>query len=252
MNKLPYCLLLLCSLFGAPAYSQENKSECQDIVYLKNGTELRGKITEYNLEGNLVIDTWSGTQMTMPSVNVKRVVQKCKGEKVERIPTPYSFRESGWYHATRFSSLSGANGLGFGLQHSSGLKLNRLLGIGVGVGMENFDPWDRDVATFPIFAEVRGYLLAKKITPFYAFGAGYGVSKKHTNITVFDGPEETWKGGWMAQGQIGYRIGNHAFVQIGIRLQRKTRIWENRFWGNNSGVDQILHKRLDIGIGLLL
>jgi hypothetical protein len=213
---------------------------------------LRGKITEYNLEDNLVIETWSGTQMTMPSANVKRVVQKCKGDKAERIPLPYSFHENGWYHATRLSTLSGASGLGIGLQHSSGLKLTRLLGIGVGIGMENFDPWDSDVPTFPIFAEARGYLLAKKITPFYAVGAGYGVSKKHSDAVIFDGPSETWKGGWMAQGHIGYRIGNHVFVQFGIRFQRKTRIWENIFWGNNSGVDRILHKRLDIGIGLLL
>ena len=234
--------------------SQEQRTDCQDVVYLKGGSILRGKIQEYNAAGNLIMTSWSGAQMQVPSVNVKRVVQRCKGDEKPRTSfseRPYTFQETGWYNATRFSVLSGESGDGVGLQHSFGKKTNRTLGIGAGLGIENFAPYE-GAPTYPVFAELRGYLSSKKISPFYALGAGYGFSKRVNNSeTAWDGAAEKWRGGWMAQGQIGYRIGNHVMVHFGIRLQHKTRTWSYP-WTQISGQDQILHKRLDIGIGLLL
>jgi hypothetical protein len=233
--------------------AQEKKENCTDVVHLKNGSIFRGKISEYQLEGNLSMHTWSGTQIQIPASKIRRVVQKCKDEAPTTLVAPpeYSFKTTGWYHATRFNTYAGAGVMGLGVQHSSGLKLNRMLGIGVGVGFENFDPWDTDVATYPVFAEIRGYLLAKRITPFYALGAGYGISNRGTQTATFDGSTESWKGGWMAQGQIGYRLGNHALVHVGVRLQDKTRTWSIPWWGS-TGKDRILHKRLEVGFGILL
>ena len=55
----------------------------------------------------------------------------------------------------------------------------------------------------------------------------------------------------MAQGQLGYRAGNHFTLHVGLRFQHKTRTWENG-WGGGKGVDKILQKRLEIGVGILL
>ena len=254
MKHLKLLSIFALLLFANTLFSQEKKEDCQDVVYLKGGSILRGTISEYKLDGELIMTTWSGAQMRVPATNVKKVIQDCKTDKKGQIPLnlrPYSFKESGWYHATRFGVLSGESGRGFSIQHSSGLNFNRLLSVGMGIGFEKFDPFETEVATFPIFAEMRGYLLPKNISPFYALGLGYGFSKKDTDNGFVDGPVEQWRGGWMAQGHIGYRIGNHATIHLGIRLQHKTFSWENP-WGNSSGINRILHKRVDVGLGILL
>lgn len=255
MKKLKYLSSVIFVLLSVIVCAQKDNTDCQDVVYLKGGSVFRGEILEYKVGGELKMKTWNGVPIQVPALNVKRIVQKCKSAKrggISLNKKPYSFKDSGWYHASRISVLTGASGVGASIQHSSGIKLNRLLGIGIGLGMENFKPYDGHAPTFPIFVELRGYLLQKNISPFYSLGLGYGFTGKRRNFVIFDGPDEHWKGGWMAQGHIGYRIGKHAFVQLGIRLQRKTRIWEQFGWDNLSGVDRILHKRLDIGLGLIL
>lgn len=249
---MKYSIILACLLAANTVFAQDKAAECYDVVSLKGGSVLRGEILEYNAGGDLIMKSWNGAKMQLPAINVKRITQHCKGAKNERASLanrPYSFKEQGWYHATRAAILPGESGVGLGIQHSSGFKLNRYMGLGLGVGVENFHPYDDNVATYPVFAELRGYLSPRHISPFYALGLGYGISGNRNQKIGFN---EQWKGGWMLQGHIGYRIGNHFIIQLGIRMQRKTRSWEDFNWNQFSGVDKILYKRMDIGFGLLL
>jgi hypothetical protein len=250
--RLKYPIFIVLFHFATSLFSQEKTMSCQDVVYMKGGSIFRGTVTAYEIGGNLVMRTWGGAQMQLPASNVRRIVQQCKDTSRVRANAsekPYTFSDHGWYHSTRFSILTSAEYSGLGVQHSSGKKINQYLGVGMGIGLEKFDPY-WDVPTVPVFAEIRGYLLPNRIAPFYAFGVGYGFSKKASTNGFSDGVE-SWKGGWMAQGNIGYRIGNHFTIQFGIRLQRKKHSWNN-FWAQSTGIDQIRYRRLDVGIGLLL
>lgn len=247
-------IFLLFFLLSAASGLAQQQQNCRDVVYLRNGSVLRGQITAYQVDGELVMTTWSGAQLRLPSSTVKKIIQECPHERNRRLPLsqrPYSFRESGWYHASRAIVVVGQSGVGLGLQHSSGVKINRWLGLGVGVGIENFTPADNDVTTYPLFGEMRGYFSASNISPFYALAAGWGFADQKSNQSPFGGFMNEWRGGWMTQGQLGYRAGNHFTVHVGLRLQHKTRTWENP-WRGGKGVDKILQKRLEIGIGILL
>ncbi len=229
MKSIFLFLFLLPAVLGIA----QQKENCRDVVRLRDGSVFRGKITDYQVGGELVMTTWSGAQVRLPASNVKKINQECndeKGGRTPRLQRPYSFSGSGWYHASRVGVLVGQSGVGIGLQHSSGLKISRLLGVGIGVGIENFTPEDDDVTTYPVFGEVRGYFLASNISPFYALAAGWGFADKKLDEAVFNGFGQEWGGGWMAQGQLGYRIGNHFTVHVGLRFQHKTRTWQ-RGWG---------------------
>jgi len=228
--------------------------DCQDNVFLKDGSLLKGKITSYDLSGELVMTTWSGVVMHIPATGINKVKQRCKDDprRMRISAAPYSFNETGWYHATRGAFLPGVSATGVGLQHSSGIMLNRLIGLGAGAGMEQFNPGSYVPASYPMFGEIRGYLLKKNITPFYTVGAGYSWMPRHNRAVFFDGNNSEWKGGFLFQGQIGYRIGNHFTVHGGIRLQRMTEAWTSSWLSSFYGVNTYLYKRFELGVGLLL
>jgi hypothetical protein len=247
-----FTFFCLCLAFSNPAFSQ-NADPCIDIVYLKSGSVYQGRITAQDTN-KITIRTWNGIEMKLPENSVRKVVQRCKKWNRTTEIRPYTFKEKGWYHATRVALLTGQqyNGLdntvGFLAQHSSGYQFGRLLGAGLGVGAEMFSPTtSNDASTYPVFAELRGYFTARRISPFYAVGGGWAFAG--TGSEGFNGWQNTWKGGGMWMAQLGYRIGNHFFMYGGVRFQRKTK---NAVSGPDSRVNKILHKRLEAGFGLLL
>jgi len=239
--------ILILFSFSTAGLAQQ-KETCRDVVYLTNGSVFRGKIIEYQHDGELIMESWSGGQMRLAALNVKKITQKCHDEKhVPWHKRAYTFRESGWYHATRAEAIWGQQGIGYGLQHSSGVQFNRLLGVGIGAGIENLTPKTNDISTYPVFVEARGYLSPKYISPFYAFGFGWAFAGKENDF--FNGLDQDWSGGWMSQWQVGYRLGNNLTLHGGLRLQRKTRNWQG--WRGEQRVDKIRQRRFEFGLGIL-
>lgn len=248
--KILHTPLIFSLLLTATQSFAQQKGDCTDIIQLRSGSVYRGIITEHTPGGQVVFTTWSGLKMTVPERSVRRIVQRCKDGKY--LPRPYSFREQGLYNATRFGALVGQsyfgdNTTGYSFYHSMGWMFNRWAGVGVGSGVELFNP-DSETATFPLFAEVRGYFLKKRVTPFYAVGTGWAFAGKTADPQW--GGTEDWHGGWLLKAHLGTRLGNHFALYGGLSLQRKTRNWQSGWWGG-EGQDRILNKRLELGVSVL-
>ena len=258
INTRLLSLGLLLLLWQPRLLRGQEKPDCRDVLYIAGGNRLTGQITEIKAGDTLVFQSWGGAMFHIPRKEVKRIVQDCRRTKgASRGPRPYTFKERGLYHHTRGSVLLGQayyglDNTGLQLQHSSGWMFSRLLGLGLGTGIERFDPEGSDASVYPVFAEIRGYVLPKPLTPYYSIAAGWGFAGRSRGDRW--GYTDTWHGGWTAQAEIGYRIGNHLIVHGGLRLQRKYRDWTSN-WGGPEGMhgtDRILHKRLVLGLGLLL
>ncbi len=244
--------------FGQPCrlLAQES-APCRDVLILKNRSRLEGQIEAFRLDDTLVFRLWSGQSLVVPPKHIKRIIQRCQDGKARDFSKPYNFKARGWYHFTRAQALTGQtyygeNSVGYALQHSSGYKFSRLIGVGLGAGIESIaNDLELDVPSYPIFGEIRGYLLPRRITPFYAVGGGYAFAGKSSAQRW--SYTDTWHGGWMAQAELGYRLGNHFIMYGGVRLQRKSRDWEST-WNpeQDFGTDRILNKRLMLGVGILL
>ena len=246
-------LLSLFILTTSLCFAQESPDSCFDYVYLKNGSIYRGSITEFGDEGRIKMKTWNGHELAFNGKVVKKVVQRCKGQNAGFKMKPYDFRERGWYHHTRVGTLCGMHyqdwvSIGFGIQHSSGYQLNRLLGIGVGLGAERFMVGDNDANTYPLFAEARGYLLPQRITPYFEAGLGWAFAQRTGSERW--GYTDQYSGGLMAQAKLGYRFGNHMTASLGLRFQQKERTWESINDGS-FGTDKILHQRIEVGVGMV-
>lgn len=250
--KIFFTLLLFSLLTNAAPLLAQQNNNCTDKVYLRDGSVLRGKITAYTQGVGYNLTTWSGLEMNVPEGSVKKIVQRCKDD--ERGSRAYDFKERGLYNATRLSVLagqnySGQNSPGYSLHHSIGWMFSRILGVGIGGGVEIFNVDSGEPVTYPIFAEMRGYLQAKNVTPFFVLGGGWAFTGKNHQSQW--GQTEQWSGGWHAKAQIGYRLGNHFTLFGGLNFQKKTRNWQTTWW-NEWGKDRMLHKRLELGIGVIL
>ena len=69
-------LTLLVLLIVATAGLAQQKETCRDVVYLTNGSVFRGKIIEYQHDGELIMESWSGGRLRLPAQNVKKIDHK--------------------------------------------------------------------------------------------------------------------------------------------------------------------------------
>lgn len=256
MKKNTLLLLLVLYFLGQGWAQTQAQAPCRDVVYLRTGDIFQGKITAYRPGDTLYMETWNGIALRLADKRVKKIVQRCndKDPKQPRAERPYDFKERGLYNATRVGGLFAVEDWDVSLQHSVGYQFNRLIGLGIGVGMDNMSYEDiPTVPTYPVFMEARGYFRAKNLSPFYSVGGGWAIKGSEQRESTARGwwsTQDSWQGGWMVQAQLGYRMGKHLLVYTGLRFQRKKRNWEQG--SGTFGTDALLHKRFEAGIGLLL
>lgn len=253
-------VILLHILWLIPSFllAQTPDEGCIDIVYMRDGSLYRGQLLERPIDGSpWVIRTWSGITMQLPARMVRRVVQRCPDSGMRAaLPKIYHFRERGWYNATTIAAMAGqhwdnSTALGVSLHNSAGYAFSRPFAVGLGFGVDVFYPYQEplNIATYPVYAELRGYLMARRVTPFYAVGGGWGFAGRKTENRW--GYQDDWQGGWFGQAMLGYRLGNHFTIQGGLHFQRQTRAW-NSIWDLSYGEDRILYRRFVLGFGLLI
>lgn len=247
------CLLCLAFQFAA---SGQTVSEDQmvDIVYLRDGSKLVGKIIKWDLGIGMEFQLATGATITIPKDDISKVMQDDGDDRdgsrgtFVRAPRPYNFREHGWYQNTSgFFSFAFPGGAG--LHHVMGYRFNRLLGVGVGVGVETHD--FNFVRNFiPVFAEARGFLLPKKITPYYALKVGYGFGLKDEINGTLDA-----SGGFHFSPEIGVRFGAgdvSYYAGLEYKLQNGSFTWNGWDWSGQTRIkDQISYRRVEFRTGIL-
>lgn len=167
MNKNIIIFFLL--LFTSTAFSQSNY---EDVVYLKNGTIMRGTIIEQIPNKSIKIETADRNVFVFTMIEIekftKELIQKKNGSS-HYIGTQVGYKgiiESGYQ-------------IGIGDYGMDRLKLNiinayqfdEFVSLGFGTGMRYYS--DSEALVIPVFADIRTYLSNNKISPFLAVGVGY-------------------------------------------------------------------------------
>ena len=237
-------------------FAQTDDIQYIDIVHLKDGSEFRGKIIEYKHDEYLKMEILGGQVVEFPAKQVKKVVQQPYGQAAF-VPKPvrtreYRFRESGIYNETYINVTQGYNSwgwwtIGLGIHHVAGYQFNRWIGAGLGMGYDGYD-MDAGQHIVPVYAEARGYLMKKNISPFYSVALGYGFASKGIRDDISKA-----RGGIMVSPNIGYRFGasNNAnfTLSAGYKYQKAS---FTESWGeNNSRTRNFTYSRLNLKLGLL-
>jgi hypothetical protein len=233
-----------------------------DVVYLRNGQQLEGRIVEYQQGVRLLFRLSGGEVVELREEEVERIVQKGYLPAVEReeapakaeAPKPYLFKDRGWYNALYFATMNSGgpeSGLrmGIGLHNSTGYQFHRLFGLGLGLGIDTYGLSDGK-SIYPLFAEARGYLLKKSLTPYYSFCAGYGLAFKNRSAGIIDAD-----GGTMFRGIVGLRLGASAdtnvLLGVGYQYQEASFVRELFGGGGFREIQELTFHRIVMRVGLI-
>lgn len=177
MKKLA---LLLILLVGGFAYSFAQ--QFTEVVYLKNGSIIKGVIIEEVPNVSLKIQTRDGNLFVFKIDEVAKITKESSSMAHRRINQKCFYDESkGVFKGYRgFVETGYIAGIGdmeenvFEISTSHGYQINSH--VFVGAGMALFGYLDADVVAVPLFVNFRADFLDKRFSPFLDFKLGYSAT----------------------------------------------------------------------------
>lgn len=248
-------LFLFCLSMNGFSQVEANDQKIVDIVWLKDGSKLTGTILKWELVRGMEFQLLTGAIIIIPKSDINRVMQDTpyvsydrRGrEPYFREPKVYAFKEDGWYHNTSgFINVSFMGGAG--IHHAMGFRFNRMLGLGLGTGIETHD-FNRVRNIVPVYAEARGFFFPKKISPYYAVKLGYGFAL----TDQLSGTTEA-KGGIHFSPELGVRFGAgdvSYYLGLEYKIQNATFTSSDIFFGGGIFTEKVSYRRMELRTGLL-
>ena len=243
MKKTIFSLLLA----AAPIISS-----AKEVVYLKNGSIIKGDIVEIVPNKTLTVETADGStfvcnyddidKITREKSENNEVIAK-KSEDNEALATPKIKDNSnplkrGYSGDVSSGSLAGEL-YGADILTTHGFRFNPKLFIGLGTGLRYTDNTSSSFS-IPVFVNFRYDVLNYKISPFIAIKSGVSIDLEHTIATGFYGACDA-----------GCRFG-HFYISTGFETARAGNEYHNYnyYWDSNNWYwegDQYVNFALRLG-----
>jgi hypothetical protein len=172
MKKI-FAFILFFSI-GLLTIAQES---LQDVVYLKNGSILRGTIMEQVPNKTIKIQTTDRNVFVYQMDEIEKLSKEPIPEKGKSY-SGSSGRQSGYLGVLDFSygiGLSETYDM-FQINVINGYRFNPYFSLGFGTGFE-FIP-KTDALIIPLYADLRGYFIDGVITPYLGLDLGYSILTK--------------------------------------------------------------------------
>ena len=166
-----------------------NAQNNEDVVYLKNGSVIRGVIIEQVPYQTLKIQTKDGNIFVYNFSDIEKMTKE-RPIDTQNLYSSNNDRTPNVSQSTQFNKPKGYFGLvelGFapsvnsyeslriGATIINGYRILPQFAIGAGVGLQAY-ALDYGEMTIPIFVHLRSDFLNKKASPFVAFNIGYNLS----------------------------------------------------------------------------
>ncbi|MEZ4777427.1 MAG: hypothetical protein R3D00_29895 [Bacteroidia bacterium] len=243
-----YLFLMVVLLAGVISPVSAQRFYEEDVIYLKNGSIIRGQISGQVVGGMVTIDLIGGTTLSYSSDEIEKITREPAKYtyvklKLRNIYRPITFRDHRLYGMLSFgmgfsSGRWGPEGVPT-IQIRTGYHFHRLLNVGVGTGI---DVYGRGTVT-PFFLDVHGELFEKRVSPHYFVNAGYGRG------TFPNWGTRVFEGGLMGHAGLGVKLNtrsrNEWFFTIGYKFQHTYMEFEDwdiiwRTWDWNNGAPNVV------------
>lgn len=240
-------VLAVCLLGGVVALAQD-RHEKQEVVKLKNGHQVRGKIVTYAPLDSLVIQEEDGTLQTIYWDQIKQIVkddwqpQQAMGSGFTPGVGPQKGYR-GFVDLEYYVSIDAMSEDHFGFSTTHGYQLKPYLFVGAGAGMKISHKkhckdlllsQPADFYMFPVFADLRLDLLKHKVSPYLDCRVGYTLGNKAYGV-MFNpsvGCRIGLKDRLAVNASLGYSLQS---IDLVTGMMSHTVIWHNERseWQNN-------------------
>lgn len=250
-------VLILALLFSSQLIAQSSdKFVRTDVVYLKNGSIFRGQIELYEHGKELRLRLDENQVIIFEAKNIKKIVQIANESETEekelKYKKSYEFREKGLYFHSSLGYIGGNNLWGtyidgFNVHAQAGYQFNRLIGAGLGTGVDYYNIGLGSI--IPIYGTARGYLKKSNVSPYYQLAAGFGIPIENENSGFTES-----KGGYYLAPELGFRFGasNEANFTLGMGLTWQKATYTTTFGDTvTKNVDDYTFRRFNFKIGVL-
>lgn len=144
---------------------------------------------------------------------------------------------SSFFHSS-FGTESNKLSPVYGLQGSIGYQWKEEFGVGIGSAIHFLNG---ENIIIPVFVEARGVLSEKKLAPYYAVQAGYGVGNFNSTAPFPDATYLTLKGTYLVHPAIGLRFDTDKKIaytlDLGVVFQRYNGRYEGGLDGRGAGLE---------------
>ncbi|WP_443938245.1 hypothetical protein [Pedobacter sp. MW01-1-1] len=170
-----YLIVLLFSLITSLTFGQ---SQYQDVVYLKNGSILRGIIIEQIPNKSLKIETADKNVFVYQFDEIDKITKEQAKNQSKNSTYSTNFKKG--YKGIAEVGYQ----IGVGTYKMDRLKVNIINGYqfspylyaGIGTGIRQY--FDAKATLIPVFADFRAKIIDKDIAPYIAMGIGYSFNTK--------------------------------------------------------------------------
>ena len=261
--------LVLLSVVAAMA-----QTSTQDVIYLKNGSMYRGSIIEQVPNQSYKIEISGGSVIAVQVSEIERITKEklpetntswgCGMGWGRRDTSAFVPRKRGYFNVAQVL-IENKQG---GVRLVNGFKFGRLGYLGIGVGFDRVfeSPFNERINGlekealrgyyFPLYLYYAGDIRQKRLTPYYAFEAGYAMAYRgFDNEVAADGAGRRPLGGAMGGFGMGLKWhptwakGRHVSLLFNINY-KMVRYEEDVLLINNLG--QVMGRETSVATANLL
>jgi len=246
MKNTVLIVAVLVTFISSHLYAQS----IEDVVYLNNGSILRGKVIE-NVSGvHTSIEITGRNVIIVPDSLVKMILMD------QAVPAKDRENKSSPVEMAASVSFFGGSDNSAGCSFITSYRFRCGLSAGVGIGNEWFDHQQ-----IPFIADVKYSLLKGSWSPYVYAQTGYAIplSKKPESDNTWYNPNMEYYGGVLAGVGGGMRFdfaGHNALIfSLGYRYQKTKTVTESNYWSSSSYTEETIkydeYNRMTFSVGFL-
>jgi hypothetical protein len=180
-TKKPFALFLV--LYFAFILNSFCQQESKDVLYLKNGSVIKGQILEMIPGGTIKIETADGSifvfKMDEVEKTTKEIAEKKTSPKVSRPePEPTSgnvFKPKGWFGIVKigpYGNLLTDDELDISIGGIFGYQMNEFVSVGLGIEANNWSGDEYRSTIVPIYVDARLFIPKHRVHPMFHIQLG--------------------------------------------------------------------------------
>jgi len=239
MKKLSVFILFV--FITTLAFAQNKKN--RDVIYLKNGSVIRGRIIEQVPDKSVKIETANRNVFVYKTNEIKKIIFESPKSNFRLFSDSASHRGYKAIIETGYGIGLGDNGLGrVNLNIINGYQFNPYFSMGFGTGLRYY--FDSQSVLIPFFADFRGYFMnSKKFSPYVSLDIGYS----------FDATNNFEGVGVLVNPSVGaaYKISDQFILNLGVGYEMQgMKSYENNLSENEDNFSRAIN--INAGISFFL